>query len=469
VDDPTWLSVLPPVLAIVLAIATRQVYVSLGAGIWLGATFLVDFDPVAGLGATLERIVAVLGSAGDARVVVFTLVVGALIATLEASGGVTGFVNRLEERSLVDSPRKAQLLAWILGVVIFVESSITVLVAGTVARPLFDRFKISREKLAYLIDSTAAPICILIPLNAWGAYNLSLLEGLGVADPLGVFLRSLPYNLYAVVAVLLALATAFWRLDFGPMKAAQARVAAGTVHAEGSQPLADEGATLDPTLQIPPRARNMVVPIVVLVAAMPLSLWVTGDGDLMKGSGSTSVLWASCAALATAWILLLAQRGLSLDRLTRKSLEGAGALLPLAIILVLALALGGLAKELGTGVYLARLAAGSMPTFVLLPVLFVVGAGVAFSIGSSWGTFAIMLPIAVPTATSLGLPLEPFIAASLAGGIFGDHCSPISDTTIVASLAASTDHIQHVRTQLPYALLGGAIAAVGFALLGAIV
>jgi len=466
VDDPSGISVLPPVLAIAMAIGTRQVYLSLGAGIWLGSTFIEDFHPIAGLGAALERLVAVLGSAGDARVVLFTLVVGALITTLEASGGVTGFVKRLEERALVGTARRAQLLAWVLGVVIFVESNITVLVAGTVARPLFDRFKISREKLAYIIDSTSAPICILIPLNAWGAYNLSLLEGLDVPDALGVFLRSLPYNFYALGAVVLALSSIVWSLDFGPMKSAQARAAAGTVHAEGSQPLSDEGASEDPTLKVPPRARNMLVPIAVLVVAMPVSLWVTGDGDIMQGSGSTSVLWAASGALATAWIMLLAQRALSVDRLTRRGLEGAGALLPLAIILVLALALGGLAKELGTGVYLARLAAGSMPTFVLLPVLFMVGAGVAFSIGSSWGTFAIMLPIAVPTAQSMGLPLEPFVAASLAGGVFGDHCSPISDTTIVASLAASTDHIAHVRTQLPYALAGGAVAAVGFAVLG---
>lgn len=467
VDDPSWISVLPPVLAIAMAIGTRQVYLSLGAGIWLGSSFVEGFDPLAGLGAALERLVAVLGSAGDARVVLFTLVVGALITTLEACGGVTGFVKRLEERAWVGNRRRAQLLAWTLGVVIFVESNITVLVAGTVARPLFDRFKISREKLAYIIDSTSAPICILIPLNAWGAYNLSLLEGLEVPDALGVFLRSLPYNFYALAAVALAMATILWGLDFGPMKAAEARVAEGTMHAEGSTPLADDGATLDPELKVEPRARNMLVPIAVLVVAMPVSLWVTGDGDIMGGSGSTSVLWASSAALATAWAMLLWQGALSVDRLTRRGLEGAGALLPLAIILVLALALGGLAKELGTGVYLADLASGSMPTFVLLPVIFAVGAGVAFSIGSSWGTFAIMLPIAVPTAASMGMPLEPFVAASLAGGVFGDHCSPISDTTIVASLASATDHIQHVRTQLPYALAGGAVAVVAFSILGA--
>jgi Na+/H+ antiporter NhaC len=377
-------------------------------------------------------------------------------------------VKWLEERKWVDSARRAQFLAWVIGVVIFIESNITVLVAGTVARPLFDRYRCSREKLAYIIDSTSAPICILIPLNAWGAYNLGLLDGLGVQQPLRVFLGSIVYNVYAMAAVALAFATIYWKLDLGPMKQAQQRVAAGTLHRAGSQPLMDDTTMqIDPELAIEPRARNMVVPIAVMVAAMPLSLWITGEGDLMEGSGSTSVLWAVLAGLATAWVMLLAQRALGLERLTRHGLEGAGHLLPLALILMLALALGGVARELGTGDYVAQLAAGRLAPVVLLPLMFVVAAGIAFSIGSSWGTFAIMLPIAIPTATAMGLPLEPFVAASLAGGVFGDHSSPISDTTIISSMAAATDHIEHVRTQLPYALLAGLAAAVGFAVIGA--
>ncbi|MDX1568226.1 MAG: hypothetical protein R3223_10535, partial [Longimicrobiales bacterium] len=189
--EPTWISVLPPLLAIVLAIASRQVYLSLAGGVWLGWTILEGWSLGAGLVQAIDQTVAVLSEPGDAKVILFTLVIGALIATVEASGGVRGFVRWLERNEWVDSPRRAQWLAWIVGVVIFIESNITVLVAGSVARPLFDRFRTSREKLAYLIDSTSAPICILIPLNAWGAYNLGILSGLGVEDPLGVFLGSI--------------------------------------------------------------------------------------------------------------------------------------------------------------------------------------------------------------------------------------------------------------------------------------
>jgi tetracycline resistance efflux pump len=465
--DPTWVSILPPVLAIVLAIWTRQVYLSLGAGVWLGWTLVEGWNPGAGLARAIEGAVAVLSSAGNAKVILFTLVIGALIATVERSGGVRGFVHYLESRRWVNTPKRAQLLAWVVGVIIFIESNITVLVAGSVSRPLFDRYRVSREKLAYLIDSTSAAVCILIPLNAWGAYNLGILDSLGVEDPLAVFLGSIPYNFYALAALFLALATILWKMDWGPMKAAEARTQGGELLSPNAQPMVDPDI-LSPTPndRIPARALNMVLPIATMVVMMPVGLWITGGGDLRAGSGSTSVLWAVMAGLAMSWILLLAQRGATVDELTRTGLKGAGALVPLALILLLALALGDVASELGTGPFVAQVTAGVLPPVVFLPLVFLVSGGIAFSTGTSWGTFAIMLPIAVPAAITLGLPPAPFVAAALSGGIFGDHASPISDTTIISSMAAATDHIDHVRTQLPYALAAAGIATAGFALVG---
>jgi Na+/H+ antiporter NhaC len=466
--DPTWISLLPPLLAIVLAIWTRQVYLSLAAGVWLGWTVLNGWNPLAGLGASIEALVAVLGDAGNAKVILFTLVIGALIATVEASGGVRGFVDWIERRGLVTSGRGARVLAFLVGVVIFIESNITVLVAGSVSRPLFDRHRHSREMLAYLIDSTSAAICVLIPLNAWGAYVLALLADQGVEEPLRLFITAIPQNLYALAAVALAAFVAVTGWAVGPMRRAEHRADDGLLFDEGAAPLLDEDALVPPpTTAIPPRPLNMLLPLGVMVATMPLGLWITGGGDLLAGSGSTSVLWAVLAGLATAWVLMLAQGGLDVDELTKTGLRGGGGMLGMALVLLLALALGGVARELGTGVYVAQVVAGLLPPAALLPLVFLTGAFIAFSTGTSWGTFAIMIPIAVPAAAALGLPAAPFLAAALSGGIFGDHASPISDTTIVSSLAAATDHIAHVRTQLPYALLAASVAIAGFAAIGA--
>ncbi len=433
----------------------------------MGWTILGGWNPVVGLGRSIEACVGVLADAANASVLLFTLVIGSVIATLESSAGVLGFVRYLEMRKWVDTARKARALAWVIGVIIFIESNITVLVAGAVARPLFDRYRVSREKLAYLIDSTSAAVCIMIPLNAWGAYNLGILANLNVGDPLGVFAGAIPLNFYAIAAIVLAAVAVVGRLDLGPMKRAEARTREGIRHWPSSRPMIDERIlTAETNDRIPPRAVNMILPIAVMVGMMPIGLWITGEGNLAEGVGATSVLWAVLAALASAWILLLVQRGASLDDLTGTALKGAGGLVPLALVLLLALALSNVAKELGTGIYVAEKTVGILPPPLFLPLIFLVSSAIAFATGTSWGTFAIMLPIVVPAAMTLELSLSPFVAAVLSGGIFGDHASPISDTTIVSSMAAATDHIDHVRTQLPYATIAAVAASVGFAVLG---
>ena len=467
--EPSWISLLPPVLAIVLAIWTRQVYLSLASGVWLGWTMVEGWNPLAGAGRALDETIAVLGSPDNTRVILFALFIGALIATVEASGGVKGFVQWLEERRWVTGPRGAQLLAYIIGWVIFIESNITVLVSGSVARPLVDRYRTSREKLAYIIDTTSAAVCILIPLNAWGAYVLGILGELEVPDPLGTLIAAIPLNFYALAAVALAGITVVTGLDIGPMRKAERRTREGKLLWDDASPLIDPDVLAPETGAGPGHPLDMIVPIVVMVLMMPVGLYITGDGDPRAGSGSTSVLWAVLSALVVAWIMILAKRRSTVDELTRVGLRGAGGLINMAAVLWLALALAAVTSALGAGPYVARVTAGTLPPVVFLPLVFVVAAFVAFSTGTSWGTFAIMLPIAVPAAMSLGWPLAPFVAASLAGGIFGDHSSPISDTTIISSMAAATDHIDHVRTQLPYALIGGAVAIIGFAVVGAMI
>lgn len=463
--EPSWYSILPPILAIVLAIWSKQVILSLFAGIWIGFTIMNGFNPLTGFTAGLDGVVNVFGDAGDTKVLIFTLLIGSLIATIEHSGGVRGFVHFLESRRWVHTPVRAQLLAWVTGIVIFVESNITLLVAGAVSRPLFDRYRISREKLAYLIDATSAPVCSMIPLNAWGAVIIGLVAATNVENPLQTFIAAIPFNFYSIVAILLAVVVIWKNLDLGPMKAAERRTQNGEVLWPDATPLVDTSAEAPPPDETePPSAAYMAVPILVMIATMPVGLYVTGDGSLIEGSGSTSVLWSVIAAIITAWAMLLGSGKSSVNELMRAFTTGAGNLLPIATILLLALALGDVAALLETGRYVAGIAGATVPEVLLAPLIFLVSAFIAFSVGSSWGTFAIMIPIAIPIATTLGLPVPLLLGAAISGAIFGDHASPISDTTVVASMAAATDHIDHVRTQLPYALLAAAIATLSFLL-----
>ena len=465
--DPSWYSILPPVLAIVLAIWSKQVILSLFAGIWIGYTLLNGFNPVAGAARSLDGIIEVFSDGGDARVLLFTLLIGSLIATIELSGGVRGFVHFLETRRWVHNGRRAQVLAWVTGLVIFIESNITLLVAGSVSRPLFDRYRISREKLAYLIDSTSAPVCVMIPLNAWGAVIISLIASAGVANPLEMFIASIPYNLYAIAAILLSAVVIWKNINIGPMKKAELRTQGGEVLWPGAMPLVDTSAEQrdeEPEVSIP-SAAFMIVPIAAMILMMPVSLYITGDGSLIEGSGSVSILWSVSIAIVVAWLMILARGKSSVAELMQTFMKGAGALLPISAILLLALALGDVAGILRTGDYVANLVGANIPVVLLAPIIFLTSAIIAFSVGSSWGTFAIMIPIAIPVALNLDLPLPLYLGAAISGAIFGDHASPISDTTVVASMAAATDHIDHVRTQLPYALLAGGIATAGFLVL----
>jgi len=466
-----WLSVLPPLLAIGLAIVSRQVMPSLLSGLWLGWWLAGDLNPLGALADSIEGIIDVLADPGDTRVIIFALVIGALIAVLEASGAVRGFVNWLENRRWVSNGRRAEWLAWGTGVVIFIESNLTLLVAGAVSRPLFDRFRVSREKLAYLIDATSAPICILIPLNAWGAFNLSLLAGTGLEDPLGTFIAAIPLTFYAIITVLLAACTIAFGWNIGPMKKAEARTREGRLLWPGATPLVNPDL-LDTVLNDAAEPRRevgpafMLLPIAVVIAMVPVGLYLTGNGDLQAGSGSTAVLWAVLAGLATLWTMARIRRLMTFDKLLETSLRGASGLLPVAMILLFALALGDVTRVLGTGQFLAQVVGENVPGALLPALIFLVAAFTAFAIGSSWGTFAIMIPIAIPVALALDLSAPLLLGAVLSGAVFGDHASPISDTTVVASMAAATDHIDHVRTQLPYALVAAGLAAVGYLLMG---
>ena len=468
---PTWLSVLPPLLAIVTALVTKQVFLSLFAGIWLSWIIMDGGNIVLGLGDAIQALVDVYKSDGNTRTIMFSALMGSLIALTQRSGGVLGFIQWITEAGWVTSRRGAQLLASFLGLGIFLESNITCLVSGAISRPLFDKFKVSREKLAYICDSTSAPVCILIPMNGWGAFILAVFVAQGIDQPVKTLLTANLFNFYALFTVALVFYIVISGKDWGPMARAEKRaVETGKVLRDGARPLVSSEVLALPAKEgVEPRASNMIVPLVVMLVSMPLGLYITGDGDILAGSGSTSVLWAVVAAVTVAFVMYVSQRIFNLAEFMELVLSGISGLMPVALLMMMAFAIGAASTELRTGAYLAGLTEGVLSPSLVPAILFVMTGFIAFSTGTSWGTFAIMLPIGIPMAETIGADLHVTIGAVLAGGIFGDHCSPISDTTIISSMAASSDHIDHVNTQLPYALATGAAATAMFLLAGAMV
>lgn len=467
-----WLSVFPPLFAILLAIKTRQVFLSLFLGIVVGWIIISGGNILKGFELSIQSIVDVFKDAGNTRVVIFCALVGALISLTQANGGVQGFVDLIQKKNIVTSRRRAIVFSFFVGCIVFIESSISCLVTGTIFHPIFEKFKISREKLAYICDTTSSPICILIPLNAWGAYVVSLLEKEsafgGYGDPVSLFLTTIPLNFYAILSVLFAGFIAFSLKDFGAMKKAEMRsLETGKTIADGSVPMISEDvASLKPKKGVKHRSLNMIIPVLVMIIMMLVSLLITGDGNLTSGSGTTSVLWSVLAAILVAGIISLIQNILTLKEVMDYTLKGISGLIPLAILMVFAFSIGETCRTLGTGVYVASLSKDFLNPSVIAPILFITSAFISFSTGTSWGTFAIMIPIAVPTALFAEASLSLSLAAVLSGSVFGDHCSPISDTTIVSSMASACDHIDHVRTQLPYAIFIALLSALLFWIVG---
>lgn len=465
-----WLSVIPPVFAILLAIKTRQVFISLFLGIVAGWIIISGGNVLTGIELSIQSIIDVFKDAGNTRVIIFCALVGALITLTQANGGVQGFVDLIQKKNIVTNRKRATVVSFLVGCSVFIESSISILVTGTIFHPIYEKFKISREKLAYICDTTSSPVCILIPLNAWGAYVISLLEKENIPNSFSVFINTIPLNFYAILSVLFAGFIAFAYKDFGSMKKAEKRSKeTGKTIADGALPVVSEDvSSTKPKKGIPHRALNMIIPIMVMIVMMPVSLLVTGNGDMTAGSGSTSVLWSVLLAITVAGIISLFQRLLNLKEVMDYTLKGIAGLIPLAILMTLAFSIGDTCRTLGTGEYVASVSSDFLSPAAIAPILFITSAFIAFSTGTSWGTFAIMIPIAVPTALYMDVSLSLSIAAVLSGSVFGDHCSPISDTTIVSSMASACDHIDHVKTQIPYALSMAAIAAVLFWVAGII-
>ncbi len=446
------ITVLPPVIAIAIAIFWRNVYAALLVALFLSETLIAGYNPGLGVLGAIDETVAVFDDTGSTRILLFCLLIGALIAYMRDSGGVAATAKALINGGLANTRRRAELAVAATGTAIFVETNVSLLSSGVLGRSLYDAYNLSRERLAYIIDSTSAPISVILLLNGWGAYALLLIEPYDVGNSVSVVAGSVPWNFYALLTLISVYLTVLTGKVFGPLKQADAKVQ----------------TEVEDTLIEPTKAIYMWLPLLIMVGGALAFMYWTGNGNIVEGSGSQSILWSIALAVVVAAILLRMNGVFKASELQERAFSGIGEMVPMVSVLLFSIALGASLRELGTGDYIAGIASGALPPMAVPAVLFIAAGITSFMTGTSWGTYGILVPIAMPLALALGIPPSLALAAVLGGGVFGDHCSPISDTTLIASVAAGTEHLSHVRTQLPYAVVA-ALLAIGMYLIAGMV
>ena len=483
-----WLSVIPPILAIGLALITRQVVVALILGVYIGAVIIAGNHFAGFLRVGDTYLVGALADPSHAAIVLFSTILGGMVGVLSGSGATEGIVHWLKGR--VGTRKGGQTSTAVMGTLIFFDDYAYTLLVGATMRPFTDRLRISREKLAWLVDSTAAPVATVAVISTWVGFEVGLIqEAMARLDMDGraysFFLQSIPYSYYPLLTLLMVYLVAFTGRDFGPMRQAEIRAAhKGEVLRPGAQPSSDAPVVTEDT-DDPANPWLAGVPILAVILTTALGLYFGGSNaalakgladpslrQILDNADSFAVLtWAALTGAVLAVALVVVSKRQSLVEALESYLEGARAMVIAVTILVLAWSLSAVCDSLGTADFLVEASLNILSARLLPIVVFILAAAVSFATGTSWGTMAILMPLVYPLGHEL--PLEAGLSAStamhihlaavsavLAGAVFGDHCSPISDTTILSSLATGCDHVDHVKTQLPYALAVGGIAAV---------
>lgn len=481
-------SLLPPILAIAMVLVTRRVLLSLGVGIVAAALFIASFNIQESLILLWESFKQVFVDEGALNtdkvyLLIFILLLGILTAFVSMMGGTKAFGDWMIKH--VKTRPGAKLMTMILGVIIFIDDYFNSLTVGQVSKPVTDKHRISRAKLAYIVDSTSAPVSVAVPISSWGAYIIGILGSIMATHSITdysaftAFMKIIPMNYYVWAALGVILVLIFRQTDFGPMKVHEERAKkTGEVFNPETKEQVDESTKLP--MSNAGKVRDLTIPILTFfVATVVFVVWTgynAADEKTIMGifdvaEMELSLLYGGIIGIIVSFILFYRHfhaGKLSLSQFTKGIIEGIKSMLLAFFILIFAWSIVFLIEELETGVYLGDLVEQSNLAYVFLPVIvFLMGAFIAFTTGSSWGTFGILIPIAgqIAAATDIDLIL-PMVAAVLAGGVFGDHCSPISDTTILSSAGSSCHHIDHVMTQLPYALTAAGIAGIGFLILG---
>ena len=481
---PGWLSIVPPLLAILLALLFRQVVISLILGIYAGAVFIYDYNPISGLLRLMD--VYIINSISDishVQIIVFTLLFGGMIGIISKSGGTRGIANVITK--FAKTRKSALISAWFSGLVIFFDDYANTLIVGNLMRPVTDKMKISREKLSFIVDATAAPVASIFIISSWIGYEVGLIhDGLNIigsdANAYTTFLATIPFRFYPIMMLVFVFLVSYLGRDFGPMYKAERRAL------KDDKKVADEfdsNDELEETSNLfgnEEKAKwyNGVIPIVVIIVGTIIGLIYTGL-DSLHSQGITdyglreiisnsdsylALLWSSFIACVVAAVMVLAQKIMNLNETIEAWILGLKSMLLAVLILTLAWSIGSITVEMKTADFIIGLISDSISPHFLPVIVFLVCALTSFATGTSWGTMAIMMPIVIPLSHTVSgmynlspadtsLILNGVISSVLAGCVFGDHCSPISDTTILSSIASKCNHVDHVRTQLPYAIL----------------
>lgn len=487
---PGWWSVLPPLIAIAVALALKEVVIALFSGVYLGALMLYQWNPFTAFARTVDSVITpALANEDHVKIVIFSMLLGGMVGLISRSGGTLGIVERI--KGIATTARRGQVAAWLMGILIFFDDYANCLIVGSTMRPITDRLRISREKLAYIVDSTAAPVASLFPISTWIGFEVGLIAAAFTQLDLPfnaylAFIDSIPFRFYPIFALVLGFTIAISCRDMGPMLRAEKRASStGLVIDERDVALADyNSSALAPPADAPHRAINALLPILTVIVTTIVGLYVSGSSSLDRADyGPTSVwlrevfsnassldvlLWSSLLSVIVAAVLPLAQRILSLRQVSEGMVEGFKSMLLAIIVLVLAWSIGEICGQLHTADFVVAFAERAISPHLLPVLIFILAAGISFATGTSWGTMAILMPLTIPIAHGLSLAaghgpasdtyyvfMMGAISSVLAGSVWGDHCSPISDTTILSSMGAGSDHIAHVKTQLPYAFAIG--------------
>ena len=468
----TFWSLVPPIVAIALALITKEVYSSLFVGILIGGLLYAGGNPEGTvLHVFSDGIVSVLSNSYNVGILIFLVILGSIVAMMNKAGGSAAFGRWASSK--IKTPAGAQLATIALGVLIFIDDYFNCLTVGSVMRPVTDKQNVSRAKLAYLIDATAAPVCIIAPISSWAAAVAGFVEG---EDGFSLFIRAIPYNYYALLTIVMMVGMVLMHEEYGPMALHEANARKGDLFTTGNHPyeaMDEEAAAAGDNGHV----MDLVIPIFSLIICCVIGMIYTGGffegADFVtafsKSDASVGLALGGFFGLVITVVLYMIRRVMKFRDLMACLPEGFKAMVPAILILTFAWSLKAMTDSLGAKEYVAALVKASAGTFVsLLPaIIFLVGCFLAFATGTSWGTFGILIPIVVDAFSATNPQLMIIaISACMAGAVCGDHCSPISDTTIMASAGAQCEHVNHVSTQLPYAITAAAVSCVSYIVAG---